>query len=296
MSEERPALSIVLPMSASWPKPAPALASIVRSAQGIDAEIIVVDGSGSLPETDATDATDARVMVAPSSDPFELRARGINAARGDVIAITEDHCVVDATWCSDVLRAHRGRPDTSVAVGVVHNATSGHRAHRAKFLTTHGHLLRPLDASDLTSLPVSNFSCKRSVIERPVERGWLEQVLMPRAVESGEVALFDAAVWHSQPMSLRSSIVEEFHNGRATAGLALHGQRWRDRRPHVRTALRLMPRSLAALRAAEARGALTHEARRECRLLTATIFAAASAGQLVGVVMGPGRSPDRLGR
>jgi hypothetical protein len=293
MNDERPDLSVVLPVSAAWPAPERALDSIFGSAANLAAEIIVVDGTGTLPDVVARKA---RVLTAASTDPFALRALGVNAARGEVIAITEDHCVVEPNWCTDIVDVHRSRPDANVAVGIVLNGSPERRSYRAKFLTTHGHLLRPLRPAELTILPVSNFSCKRSLIDGPHARGWLEQVLMPRAIAEGDVALCDATVWHGQPMSLGRSLCEEFHNGRATAGLALQGRPWRERRRYVPSALRLMPRSLAALRAAEARGALTRAAWRESRPFTAVIFAAASAGQVVGVIAGPGRSPDRLGR
>jgi hypothetical protein len=293
MNDERPDLSVVLPVSAAWPAPERALDSILRSAAPVDAEVIVVDGTGTLPEVVATKV---RVLTAPSSDPFALRALGVGAARGEVVAVTEDHCVVEPNWCTDIVDVHRSQPHAHVAVGIVLNGSPERRSYRAKFLTTHGHLLRPLDPAELTTLPVSNFSCKRSLVEDPIARGWLEQVLMPRAVSEGDVALCDATVWHSQPMSLRRSLGEEFHNGRATAGLALQGRPWRERRRYLPSALRLMPRSLAALRAASARGALTHELWRECRPFTFAIFTAASAGQVIGVVWGPGASPERIGR
>lgn len=39
----------------------------------------------------------------------ELRSRGIDAARGDIVALTEDHGVPAPDWCQQIIAAHRRR-------------------------------------------------------------------------------------------------------------------------------------------------------------------------------------------
>jgi hypothetical protein len=53
----------------------------------------------------------------------ELRARGVAAARGEIIALTEDHAVADPNWCANIVEAH-GRSVAAVG-GAIENAAPG---------------------------------------------------------------------------------------------------------------------------------------------------------------------------
>jgi len=59
----------------------------------------------------------------------ELRARGVAAARGEIIALTEDHAIADADWCSCIVDAHskadaESKPVAAVG-GAIENAAPG---------------------------------------------------------------------------------------------------------------------------------------------------------------------------
>ena len=47
----------------------------------------------------------------------ELRARGLNVARGQIVALLEDHAVPDARWCASIVRAHQTTFAEYAAVG-----------------------------------------------------------------------------------------------------------------------------------------------------------------------------------
>jgi len=49
----------------------------------------------------------------------ELRARGVAAARGEIVALTEDHAIVDPDWCSSLVEAH-AKP-VAVVGGAIEN-------------------------------------------------------------------------------------------------------------------------------------------------------------------------------
>jgi len=59
----------------------------------------------------------------------ELRARGIAAARGEIIALTEDHAIADPTWCSSIVEAHstaeEHRKPVAAVGGAIENAAPG---------------------------------------------------------------------------------------------------------------------------------------------------------------------------
>lgn len=59
----------------------------------------------------------------------ELRARGIAAARGEIIALTEDHAIADPNWCFSIVEAHSKQESHSKPVaavgGAIENAAPG---------------------------------------------------------------------------------------------------------------------------------------------------------------------------
>ena len=284
-------MTVVLPITAPWPSAARALESILRSGAAVGAEIIAVDGTGRGLQGETPGV---RWLHRARPDPFALRAHGLAAATGDVVAITEDHCEVATDWCERLLVTHREHPETSVLIGPVANGSAERLVHRAQFLATHGHLLSPLNVATVSTIPVSNFSCKHARLVAMPESGWLEQSFMPGAIARGDVGIADAMVTHIQPLGILSAWRVEFHNGRATAGLATRGEPWRTRRRHVATCARLPIRAWRCLRAAVDRGAVARREFRVCAPFVMTIWTAAALGQLAGVLVGPGRSPEHV--
>ena len=112
------------------------LERVVPQARAGDVEIIVVDGSGR--GLDAAAAEQVTWLRCPGRGPHELRFRGLAEARGDVIAITEDHCDVPPDWCRQTVCAHARHPDALAIAGAVTNGATSRAIDRASFLLVHG--------------------------------------------------------------------------------------------------------------------------------------------------------------
>jgi len=96
-------LSVVVTCTQPWPEVRGCLDRIAPQARCDDIEVIVADGSaGGL---DAVTTDHVRWLRLPGRGPHELRLAGLEEARGDVVAITEDHCDVAPDWCAQVLEA-----------------------------------------------------------------------------------------------------------------------------------------------------------------------------------------------
>jgi len=118
-------LSVVLATIEPWPDLARCLAVLEPQVAAVGGEIIVGDGHGAALDAAMVAASDRLSWVRiPGASVFELRARAVEAARGEFIALTEDHCIVGADWCAQILEAFRLNPDAMGVTGPVLNGST----------------------------------------------------------------------------------------------------------------------------------------------------------------------------
>jgi hypothetical protein len=97
----------------------------------------------------------------------ELRARGVAAARGEIVALMEDHGVADPHWCASIVEAHR-EPVAGVG-GAIDNGVD-RILNWAVYFCDFGQYGNPLGPVEAFALSDANVSYKRSALEsiRPV--------------------------------------------------------------------------------------------------------------------------------
>jgi len=98
------------------------------------------------------------------------RAAGLAAARGEIVALTEDQVIPDSNWCAAILEAHRG-PYAAIG-GAVENARE-EPLHRALYLFDFGRYQRPFTAGEAVLLTDQNVSYKRAALEK-VRHVWAD--------------------------------------------------------------------------------------------------------------------------
>ena len=88
-----------------------------------DFEVVVVDNA---PSSDATEAavedrgsTRVRYVREARAGQCRARNRGVAAARGEIIAFTDDDVVVDPLWLEGLVRGFGRRPDVGCVTGLV---------------------------------------------------------------------------------------------------------------------------------------------------------------------------------
>jgi hypothetical protein len=118
--------------------------------------------------------------LSPKADPLHpglahliydrRRAVGLAAARGQIIALTEDQMIPDPDWCAALAEAHR-TPYAAIG-GAVENAGEG-ALHGALYLCDFGRYQRPFSGGEATFLTDQNVSYKRGAIER-IRHVWSE--------------------------------------------------------------------------------------------------------------------------
>jgi len=279
-----------------------ALQRLVPQVQAAGGMIIVVDGSSASPPTAEELASlggeSIRWLSLPGSSVFQLRYAAYKQARGEVVAVTEDHCLVDDNWIERILDAHRRHPDAAAVGGAVLNGTDKKVVDWAAFVLTQGPFMPPLVNGEGPRISgPANVSYKRRVLERlhADDRFGLIDFLELPAVLEGEPMVNDDSirVLHHQSQGFWGTSLAEFDNGRTIAGYRRRKMEKGDWLRIVGSPLLPLYRSVRAWRIANRkerpRGVLLRSAPAHVWLQYC-----AMGGELVGYAAGPGASPNRL--
>jgi hypothetical protein len=285
---DRLPLSVILATIEPWPDLANCLEVLVPQVAAIGGEIIVGDGHGAaLDASKAAGSSEISWVRIPGASVFELRARAAERARGDIVAFTEDHCLVGRDWCRQILDAFSRHPDMMGVTGPVLNGSTESLIDQANFLHTFGSCVPPVNRTQRDRCPPpANVAFRRSVIgSGPIPAGHIELEVSPRLFRDGLFYVHDGiTVTHVQAHGFWLTLRAHFDNGRSTTGLG--------RVPLTR---RQLPWNLfrASLRAMSPEARVTPAVRASLPLMF-LLSCCHAAGEVAGIVAGPGRSPARL--
>jgi len=227
----------------------------------------------------------------------ELRVTGLMNARGDILALTEDHCIVHEHWVESVLSAHTS--PYLVIGGAVENVAVERLIDWAVFFCEYGRYMLPVVSGATKDLPGPNVSYKRVVLDdfRGVfttavwESFWHSQLM------NAGITLFSdprLIVYHRKNFTLRGFLRERFHYARSFAGERVKDATWIRRAMYVCGAPLLPPLLLWRIVTAIWR---KHRQRRELILSLPYIFLFTllwSLGEFIGYVAGQGTSLEKV--
>ena len=150
----------------------------------------------------------------------ELRSVGFRNSRGDIIALTEDHCSPEPNWCATILDLHRG--NYAAVGGSVDKSGADTTLNWAIYLSDFGRYMNPVPLGPAGYLTDCNVSYKRSAIE-PIADLWAEEfhetTVNWALQDRGETLLLSPAVVVRQQRSLswEYAVRERFNFGRLFA-------------------------------------------------------------------------------
>jgi len=288
--EAQSPLSVVIPAREGIVEIAPVLAGLEEEAREAGVEVIVVGpaSGGAAPEW-------VRLIEMDDPSMLALRRRAVLAARGEIVAIGEDHAVPRPGWCRDVIRAHAEHPEAAVVIGCLVNATDDTVAGRANFLAFAAAWQPPMpELPSRRPGPSSTMTFKRSAYEGLEEQpvGWFEATLIPTLFLAGRMVADDRIVVdHYQDHGAVWSVINAYDSARSSYGSDRPRLSPAERRRVARWAAAEIPKGL--WREARA-GAGTKGMSAPVAALVATIVSAAGLGAVLGCLVGPGRSAERV--
>ena len=291
---------MIVPTRCEWPAIEPVVDALRSQIIAVNAELVVADGTDRGAAIDRRAAAVppelVRVLRVPGSDVFELRARGLAEANGDIVAMIEDHCEPAPDFVAAILASHQQHTEHAIA-GAVTNGSTTRVIDRVNFLVVHARNLPPRDEIPGAAwIPTpSNVSYKRSAVPSKVpERGWLETVHNVALLQADQVAFDDRiVVKHVQSTGSLGTFRNHFHAGKCMGGLARAtiGDRAAQLRWGYRSALGVPADLVRPVWQLRRRSAGDRRAVVPLLPLVVAVSTFDAVGFTCGVLAGAGRSP-----
>lgn len=281
------------------------LASLAPQVAELGAELLVVDRvGGETAERVAREHPEARLLQTPAGERPSvpaLRRRGALEARGDVVAILEEHCVAPPHWLRSLRDAFADAPEeaTPVAVGgpILDDDFDRVRDWVVYFSEYHN-FLPPWPDGPRELLNGANIAYPRSRLlahEALLATGYWEVVLHPLLAREGEMrAVSQMGVHHTGPFDFGYYLEQRYLLSRVWGGTqrdAVSGAR----RLLYLLAAPLFPALLLARIAARAfrSGRRVPQFLRALPLLVPVAIAYVW-GEWLGYLLGPGDALERV--
>ena len=222
-----------------------------------------------------------------------LRAAACSAATGDIVAITEDHCLPHQSWYATILKTFAENPNSVVIGGAVINGTDRTIIDRASFLTIFAQF-SPTGLS-APAPSISNLAIRRNWLPWQIEPGWLEFEFLPvlTALPGCIRMTKDLIVTHEKSQRPWSTFCVHFHNGRLAGARRLEAGRT-NLPGALSTACSVASGHLRQSYFAIRRSGSSRRRAVEQLIPSGTLMITHVLGLAVGLVWGVGSSADRL--
>lgn len=227
----RPRLSVIIASVNGLPYLEECLRSLEQQSARAEAEVIVVDRCGGQTASCVRDKFPWVVLIAgPERHSIpELRALGMLRAAGEILVITEDHCIAPPTWYEEILRAHRA---TSLAIGgAVENASVTRLVDWAVYFCEYSRYMGPVSEGPTDDIPGNNASYKRAVLDLfgdVVKRGVWETILHWEIRRAGHGLGSHPGmwIWHKKSFGVGEFLAQRYHFARSFAAMRVAGSPW----------------------------------------------------------------------
>ena len=197
------------------------LGSLLGQCQRMNAELLVAR-AGTAADVSSLGKTypSVRFVAAPPDASIpQLRAIGMAQAAGDVVALTEDHCIADDHWVETLTQSANGGAD--VVGGGMDNARRSRAVDWAAYFAEYGFFSpdRPETKSDTPLLTGANVAYSREVVADVIawaQNGEWENVAHSRLVAQGSMLRFarTAAIYQNQTYTVSGFCVDRYEHGR----------------------------------------------------------------------------------
>lgn len=166
---------------------------------------------------------EVKLLCVPRKHGYgELRAAGVRASCGRVVALTEDQCIPPEKWCAHVVAAHAS--SQAAIGGPVEKLRPDRLLNWAIYLRELGTYMPPVAEGPAAALTDCNVTYKRAALEA-IEPAWAaafhEHQVHAALQERGETLWLSPALitYQQRSLALRPALAERYAFGRLYAGL-----------------------------------------------------------------------------
>lgn len=152
----------------------------------------------------------------------QLRADGIEAASGDIIAIIEDHCMVPDDWIATIAEAHDS--EYGAIGGAVENGSVDRLIDWAVYLCEYSDMMLPILEGETDGIAGNNAAYKREALEsvddETLQNCW--EYFIHREMREAGVrfrSLPDLVVSHKKEFGFLYFLAQRFYYSRSFAGM-----------------------------------------------------------------------------
>jgi cellulose synthase/poly-beta-1,6-N-acetylglucosamine synthase-like glycosyltransferase len=162
----------------------------------------------------------------------QMHVHALMAARGPIVAITEDHCVPAPTWIGALLNVFSRYPQVLAVGGSVTNGEARSAFHWATFLCEYARFLPPVAEGPSTCLPGMNIAYRRATLNRVppavLSSGFWETTVHPLLAQTPAAMRSTNAVTtsHRKAFSARLFLSQRFAYSRYFAGRRFADRSW----------------------------------------------------------------------
>jgi glycosyltransferase involved in cell wall biosynthesis len=291
---------VIVPSVTGLPIVAECLECLLHQEGAAQAEILVVDRCGETTRTILRSRfPQVQVIAAEGRTSLPaLRAMGIERAKGRIVALLEDHCLVQPGWLRAIEQAFNA--GYRVVGGPVENGGTDRVVDWAAFFCEYARFCGPLPRGIVAEIPANNAAFDRQLLEQlqsELRAEVWEPVWLAR-LRQWQVAFYcapDMVVLHKISFRYRDFLAQRYHYSRSFAGMRLANAASWKKIAYAAATLFLPVLLLARLTMTVARKR-RHWARFVCSLpVLLTFLATWAVGEGVGAVRGPGHSLERVG-
>ena len=295
--EETPLISVVIASVNGLPSIRECLEALTQQDTETLYEVLVVDCCDEATREVIRSFPEPTVRLFPvegrPSIP-RLRALGMAAARGEMIAILEDHCNVVPTWIEHLARAHRA--GQRAVGGAVANGSIERLVDWAVFFCEYARFMPPIEGGEVGEITGNNSAYERTLLEElgpELEDEVWEGFLHDRIRELGVPFYCDPEllVSHKKEFGFFYFLSQRYHYSRSFAGMRLAGSPFWKRLAYALATPALPP--LLALRIGRtvwSKGGLYRPLLLRCGPLLGIFLLMWAWGETVGALLGPGDS------
>ncbi len=219
-----PKIYVIIPSVSGLPVIAECLSALDNQKCDFAFEVIVVDRTGDK-TAEYIDEHFPRVELIKLSAPCgipEMRAVGMAQARGEFLAITEDHCIVPENWLAEIVKAHES--GYQVVGGAVENGSPARLIDWAVFLCEYSAFMSPIAGGESEFITGNNTSYQRSLIEQADEslkKDYWEYFLQDelKALGIKFLSVPSLVVSHKKEFGFLYFLSQRFHYSRSFAAM-----------------------------------------------------------------------------